>query len=141
MLKAIPRDYFDEQKGTLKLLWEEEWRALGITQVMLSKPKGHGLGRDVDTFTESRLGALRSPRTRTAYPIVQVRRTPPSGMNRRRANADTDVRSAINLRHNDSWLIDFMVKVCRLAQHWERRFAFVQGINGSHGHCGLSERA
>lgn len=37
MLKAIPRDYFDEQKGTLKLLWEEEWRALGITQVMLSK--------------------------------------------------------------------------------------------------------
>ncbi|KIV95494.1 Cyclin-dependent kinases regulatory subunit [Exophiala mesophila] len=32
MLKAIPRDYFDEQKGTLKLLWEEEWRALGITQ-------------------------------------------------------------------------------------------------------------
>lgn len=33
MLKAIPRDYFDDQKGTLKLLWEEEWRALGITQV------------------------------------------------------------------------------------------------------------
>ncbi|KAK5079752.1 Cyclin-dependent kinases regulatory subunit (Cell division control protein cks1) [Exophiala xenobiotica] len=32
MLKAIPRDYFDPQKGTLKLLWEEEWRALGITQ-------------------------------------------------------------------------------------------------------------
>lgn len=33
MLKVIPRDYFDDQKGTLKLLWEEEWRALGITQV------------------------------------------------------------------------------------------------------------
>ncbi|KAK5050393.1 Cyclin-dependent kinases regulatory subunit (Cell division control protein cks1) [Exophiala bonariae] len=32
MLKVIPRDYFDDQKGTLKLLWEEEWRALGITQ-------------------------------------------------------------------------------------------------------------
>lgn len=32
MLKAIPRDYFDPSKGTLKLLWEEEWRALGITQ-------------------------------------------------------------------------------------------------------------
>ncbi|EXJ78065.1 cyclin-dependent kinase regulatory subunit [Capronia epimyces CBS 606.96] len=32
MLKAIPRDYFDEAKGTLKLLWEEEWRGLGITQ-------------------------------------------------------------------------------------------------------------
>jgi len=32
MLKAIPREYFDPSKGTLKLLWEEEWRALGITQ-------------------------------------------------------------------------------------------------------------
>lgn len=33
MLKAIPKEYFDGQRGTLKLLWEEEWRALGITQV------------------------------------------------------------------------------------------------------------
>ncbi|MCJ1249055.1 Cyclin-dependent kinases regulatory subunit (Cell division control protein cks1) [Trapelia coarctata] len=32
MLKAIPKDYFDPAKGTLKLLWEEEWRGLGITQ-------------------------------------------------------------------------------------------------------------
>lgn len=32
MLKAIPKDYFDGGRGTLKLLWEEEWRALGITQ-------------------------------------------------------------------------------------------------------------
>jgi len=32
MLKAIPRDYFDPAKGTLKLLWEDEWRGLGITQ-------------------------------------------------------------------------------------------------------------
>lgn len=32
MLKAIPKDYHDTSKGTLKLLWEEEWRALGITQ-------------------------------------------------------------------------------------------------------------
>jgi cyclin-dependent kinase regulatory subunit CKS1 len=32
MLKVIPKDYFDA-RGTLKLLWEEEWRALGITQV------------------------------------------------------------------------------------------------------------
>lgn len=32
MLKAIPRDYFDPSKGTLKLLWEDEWRGLGITQ-------------------------------------------------------------------------------------------------------------
>lgn len=33
MLKKIPKDYFDPTKGTLKLLWEEEWRGLGITQV------------------------------------------------------------------------------------------------------------
>ena len=33
MLKAIPKDYHDPSKGTLKLLWEDEWRALGITQV------------------------------------------------------------------------------------------------------------
>ncbi|OAL07430.1 CKS-domain-containing protein [Phaeosphaeriaceae sp. SRC1lsM3a] len=31
MLKVIPKEYFDS-RGTLKLLWEEEWRALGITQ-------------------------------------------------------------------------------------------------------------
>lgn len=33
MLKAIPKEYHDSSKGTLKLLWEDEWRALGITQV------------------------------------------------------------------------------------------------------------
>jgi hypothetical protein len=33
MLKAIPKEYHDNAKGTLKLLWEEEWRGLGITQV------------------------------------------------------------------------------------------------------------
>ncbi|MCJ1361278.1 Cyclin-dependent kinases regulatory subunit (Cell division control protein cks1) [Acarospora aff. strigata] len=32
MLKAIPKEYFDPSKGTLKLLWEDEWRGLGITQ-------------------------------------------------------------------------------------------------------------
>ena len=33
MLKAIPKDYFsDPSKYLLKLLWEEEWRGLGITQ-------------------------------------------------------------------------------------------------------------
>ncbi|KAI9680074.1 MAG: Cyclin-dependent kinases regulatory subunit (Cell division control protein cks1) [Caeruleum heppii] len=32
MLKAIPKDYFDSARGTLKLLWDEEWRGLGITQ-------------------------------------------------------------------------------------------------------------
>lgn len=34
MLKKIPKDYYDPAKGTLKLLWEEEWRGLGITQVI-----------------------------------------------------------------------------------------------------------
>jgi len=38
MLKAIPKDYHDPSKGTLKLLWEEEWRALGITQVRRRYP-------------------------------------------------------------------------------------------------------
>jgi hypothetical protein len=37
MLKAIPKDYFDGARGTLKLLWEEEWRALGITQVRVRR--------------------------------------------------------------------------------------------------------
>ncbi|KAI9785842.1 MAG: Cyclin-dependent kinases regulatory subunit (Cell division control protein cks1) [Peltula sp. TS41687] len=32
MLKQIPKDYFDPSKGTLKLLWEDEWRGIGITQ-------------------------------------------------------------------------------------------------------------
>ncbi|KAB5578215.1 cyclin-dependent kinase regulatory subunit [Coniochaeta sp. 2T2.1] len=32
MLKVIPSEYHDKAKGTLKLLWEEEWRAMGITQ-------------------------------------------------------------------------------------------------------------
>lgn len=32
MVEKIPEDYFDST-GTLKLLWEEEWRGLGITQV------------------------------------------------------------------------------------------------------------
>lgn len=46
MLKKIPTDYFDSAKGTLKLLWEEEWRALGITQVC-------GTGPCVYTFGHS----------------------------------------------------------------------------------------
>jgi len=33
MLKAIPKGYMDDAKGTLKLLWEDEWRSMGITQV------------------------------------------------------------------------------------------------------------
>ncbi|KAI5798998.1 regulatory subunit of cyclin-dependent kinase [Geopyxis carbonaria] len=32
MLKQIPKDYFDPETGTLKILHEEEWRGLGITQ-------------------------------------------------------------------------------------------------------------
>lgn len=32
MLKAIPKDFFDPETGTLKILHEEEWRGLGITQ-------------------------------------------------------------------------------------------------------------
>ncbi|KAG5518946.1 hypothetical protein PMAC_002477 [Pneumocystis sp. 'macacae'] len=32
MLKVIPKDYFNQETGTLKILHEEEWRGLGITQ-------------------------------------------------------------------------------------------------------------
>lgn len=37
MLKKIPKEYFDGSRGTLKLLWEDEWRGLGITQVRQCK--------------------------------------------------------------------------------------------------------
>ncbi len=32
MLKVIPADYFNTETGTLRILEEEEWRGLGITQ-------------------------------------------------------------------------------------------------------------
>ncbi|KAH3902930.1 probable Cyclin-dependent kinases regulatory subunit [Saccharomycodes ludwigii] len=32
MLKVIPSDYFNGETGTLRLLTEDEWRGLGITQ-------------------------------------------------------------------------------------------------------------
>ncbi|KAK9369558.1 regulatory subunit of cyclin-dependent kinase [Lipomyces kononenkoae] len=32
MLKVIPKDYFDTERGTLRILLEDEWRGLGITQ-------------------------------------------------------------------------------------------------------------
>lgn len=40
MIKKIPKDYIDSSNGTLKLLWEEEWRSLGITQVYTPKHVG-----------------------------------------------------------------------------------------------------
>jgi Cyclin-dependent kinase regulatory subunit len=33
VLKVIPKDYFDSETGSLRILHEEEWRSLGITQV------------------------------------------------------------------------------------------------------------
>ncbi|CAK7268711.1 endoplasmic oxidoreductin-1 [Sporothrix epigloea] len=32
MLKLIPDQYLDESKKTMKLLWEDEWRSMGINQ-------------------------------------------------------------------------------------------------------------
>lgn len=75
MLKAIPSEYHDKSKGTLKLLWEDEWRAMGITQVslaLLPYPSIPTLGSWLTLCTESRLGALRSARAGAAYPAVQV---------------------------------------------------------------------
>lgn len=61
MLKKIPKDYFDTSKGTLKLLWEEEWRGLGITQVRQTKCIEFMRNRPlIPQFAESRLGTLRS---------------------------------------------------------------------------------
>lgn len=55
MLKVIPKEYQDPSKGTLKLLWEEEWRALGITQV----PKTMAfIGGLADDMIESWVGTL-----------------------------------------------------------------------------------
>jgi cyclin-dependent kinase regulatory subunit CKS1 len=41
MLKVIPAEYHDKSKGTLKLLWEEEWRGMGITQVCFVTHRSH----------------------------------------------------------------------------------------------------
>ena len=41
MLKVIPKDYFDTETGTLRILHEEEWRSLGITQVYLCPVISH----------------------------------------------------------------------------------------------------
>lgn len=78
MLKVIPKDYHDTSKGTLKLLWEEEWRAIGITQVGSPRQAGGGEKQSSEeaaadaALTESRLGTLRGPRARTAYSPLQV---------------------------------------------------------------------
>lgn len=57
MIKKIPKDYFDPSKGTLKLLWEEEWRGLGITQVRPWQLMENRWEAD-SLASESRLGAL-----------------------------------------------------------------------------------
>lgn len=57
MLKVIPKEYHDPQTGTLKLLWEEEWRALGITQVCREKLNSKRNGTD-QVKIESWLGTL-----------------------------------------------------------------------------------
>lgn len=75
MLKQIPKDYFDPAKGTLKLLWEEEWRGIGITQVKtiaLHLRKREDGTADALGVLESGMGALRGARTRAAYSSLQV---------------------------------------------------------------------
>lgn len=62
MIKKIPKDYFDPSKGTLKLLWEEEWRGLGITQVRKTTEERRRLEPQLTArLVEFRMGALRSP--------------------------------------------------------------------------------
>ena len=59
MLKAIPKEYFDPAKGTLKLLWEEEWRGLGITQVNIGATSMASKTWLTSIFIAPGLGALR----------------------------------------------------------------------------------
>jgi cyclin-dependent kinase regulatory subunit CKS1 len=54
MLKSIPKEYFVKETGTMKLLWEEEWRALGITQVCPSKKSGQADRRRVSAGSTTR---------------------------------------------------------------------------------------
>lgn len=58
MLKKIPADYFDSSKGTLKLLWEDEWRALGITQVRKKRSNKFITVRGLIPLSELGLGTL-----------------------------------------------------------------------------------
>lgn len=71
MLKAIPKEYFDGSRGTLKLLWEDEWRALGITQVCGYFYLQRG-NEKLIRIAESGMGALRGPRARAAHSALQV---------------------------------------------------------------------
>ncbi|CAF9936525.1 MAG: Cyclin-dependent kinases regulatory subunit (Cell division control protein cks1) [Alectoria fallacina] len=62
MIKKIPQEYFDPSKGTLKLLWEEEWRGLGITQVRTTAHQYRDLEQQlIARVVEFGMGALRSP--------------------------------------------------------------------------------
>ncbi|KAJ5825530.1 hypothetical protein N7474_002668 [Penicillium riverlandense] len=70
MLKKIPAEYFDSAKGTLKLLWEEEWRALGITQV--ASPNTTERAKANLLLAELGMGTLRGARARAAHPAIQV---------------------------------------------------------------------
>lgn len=53
MIKKIPKDYIDSGKGTLKLLWEEEWRSLGITQVYTPGEMGIETSTSADRLLQS----------------------------------------------------------------------------------------
>jgi hypothetical protein len=76
MLKSIPKEYFDGSRGTLKLLWEEEWRALGITQVS-SLHTVRSRHTCTDKRIEFGLGTLRGPRAGASHPALQVSRLSP----------------------------------------------------------------
>ena len=66
MLKNIPKEYFDGTRGTLKLLWEEEWRALGITQVIKTLHVCDANFTDA-IHAEFGMGTLRGARAGTAW--------------------------------------------------------------------------
>lgn len=82
MLKVIPKEYQDPSKGTLKLLWEEEWRALGITQVRAAGTRDCN-NIYADALIESWVGTLRSARTRATHTPFQVGAAPPHSVSDR----------------------------------------------------------
>lgn len=75
MLKVIPKEYFDGSRGTLKLLWEEEWRALGITQSLgwehyeVHEPEPHIL---LFKYVITLLLRVRAPADRSAQAADQL---------------------------------------------------------------------
>ncbi|GAO52583.1 hypothetical protein G7K_6656-t1 [Saitoella complicata NRRL Y-17804] len=101
MLKAIPKDYFDPDTGCLKILHEEEWRGLGITQVFFgmatlrdSRPRATHFavqaGEGLRTVSNAKDGKWTASEARVRYKI-------------RKRHASAECTKARHTRTGDSW--------------------------------------